>query len=145
MIPSTKTSSLIFLMSYLFCSRVASFHEAAADQIVQIPADMFKSPGETAKISCSHSIPDYDRVLWYKQSKLHEMKLLGYMLGDNGYPEKELNVNIDGSANRDKNSTLTVTELSPDSSAVYYCAARYHSAAYHCCSAQKPPHRCSCV
>uniref|UniRef100_A0A3B3XIC4 Ig-like domain-containing protein n=1 Tax=Poecilia mexicana TaxID=48701 RepID=A0A3B3XIC4_9TELE len=92
-----------------------------SDKIVQIPADMFRNPGETAKISCSHSIPDYDRIFWYKQSEHHEMKLLGYMLGDDGYPEKELNVKIDGSANRDKNSTLTVAELSQDSSAIYYC------------------------
>ncbi|PWA29579.1 hypothetical protein CCH79_00007867 [Gambusia affinis] len=130
-------SSFLQASRLILCPLTGS---SPSDQIVQIPADMFKNPGETAKISCTHSIPDYDRVLWYKQSKLHEMTLLGYMLGDDGYPEKEINVNIDGSANKDKNSTLTVAELSPDSSAVYYCAARYHSAEYHCCSVQKPPH-----
>uniref|UniRef100_A0A3B5KYN5 Ig-like domain-containing protein n=1 Tax=Xiphophorus couchianus TaxID=32473 RepID=A0A3B5KYN5_9TELE len=94
-------------------------------------------PLNSLSISCSHSIPDYDRVLWYKQSKLHEMKLLGYMLGDNGYPEKD--------GDRGETCTLTIKELSEKSSAVYYCAASYHSAEYHCCSVQKPPHRCSCV
>lgn len=39
-----------------------------SDQVYQT-ADMFSKPEGTAKINCSHSIENYNRILWYKQYK----------------------------------------------------------------------------
>lgn len=52
---------------------------------------------------------------------------------------------MDGSADKDKISTLTIKGLNQSSSAVYYCAARYHSATYHCSLVQKPQQLLSSV
>uniref|UniRef100_A0A3B4ZPN1 Ig-like domain-containing protein n=1 Tax=Stegastes partitus TaxID=144197 RepID=A0A3B4ZPN1_9TELE len=99
------------------------------DQIYQIPANIYKNPGQSAKIHCSHSIESYDHILWYKQSKNNQMQLLGHMYGNSGLPETGLNVKIDGSAKKDQNSTLSIEGLSLSSSAVYFCALRLR----HCC------------
>uniref|UniRef100_A0A3B5QHH1 Immunoglobulin V-set domain-containing protein n=1 Tax=Xiphophorus maculatus TaxID=8083 RepID=A0A3B5QHH1_XIPMA len=76
-----------------------------------------------------------------------QLQLLGYRYKDNTNPEPgtDVKLEMDGSGDRGETCTLTIKELSEKSSAVYYCAASYHSAEYHCCSVQKPPHRCSCV
>uniref|UniRef100_A0A3Q0RTV3 Ig-like domain-containing protein n=1 Tax=Amphilophus citrinellus TaxID=61819 RepID=A0A3Q0RTV3_AMPCI len=103
-----------------------------ADIIAVTPADIY-TKGEDAKINCSHSITNYDRILWYKQSK-NQLQLLGYM-----YIESGVNVAMDGSAEQNKMCTLTIRELNLNSSGVYFCAASNHSAAYHCTSIQKPP------
>uniref|UniRef100_A0A3Q2PAJ2 Ig-like domain-containing protein n=1 Tax=Fundulus heteroclitus TaxID=8078 RepID=A0A3Q2PAJ2_FUNHE len=100
------------------------------DQVYQTPAAMFLNPGGAALINCSHSIQGYDVILWYKHSDSKQMQLLGYNDVINGYPEPGLKVKINGSANKDKICTLTVEDLSASSSAVYFCAARYHSASY---------------
>ncbi|XP_037550754.1 M1-specific T cell receptor beta chain [Nematolebias whitei] len=90
-----------------FC--VAQRHGSSlSEQVVQTPAETLKRSGETAKISCSHSIQSYDQILWYKQSDQHPMQLLGYMFGDAAFPERGLNVKMEGSANKDKSCTLTV-------------------------------------
>uniref|UniRef100_A0A671XM26 Ig-like domain-containing protein n=1 Tax=Sparus aurata TaxID=8175 RepID=A0A671XM26_SPAAU len=102
------------------------------DQVHQTPADMFKQPGEEAKITCIHTISTFDRILWYKQTNI-QLQLLGYMVGDSEFPEKtgeEETVKIEGNANKDKNCTLTIEGLKLNSSAVYFCAARLHSATY---------------
>uniref|UniRef100_A0A671XFE1 Ig-like domain-containing protein n=1 Tax=Sparus aurata TaxID=8175 RepID=A0A671XFE1_SPAAU len=94
---------------------------------------MFYKPQETAKITCSHSIQSYDQIFWYKASKNRQLQLLGYMYGESAFPEKtgvEETVKIEGNANKDKNCTLTIEGLKLNSSAVYFCAARLHSATY---------------
>uniref|UniRef100_A0A667Z0U6 Ig-like domain-containing protein n=1 Tax=Myripristis murdjan TaxID=586833 RepID=A0A667Z0U6_9TELE len=110
------------------------------DKVDQTPADMYKKPGETAQLNCSHNIPSYDRILWYRQSENQQIQLLGYMIL-HGSPNLEpgVTVQMGGSANQGETSTLTTEELSLNSSAVYFCAASYHSAAYHCSPVQKPP------
>ena len=46
-------------------------------------------------------------------------------------PEDGAGVKIEGSAKKDENCTLTIEGLTLNSSAVYFCAARLHSATYH--------------
>lgn len=125
-----------FATLYLMNLSCCDFTEGSSlsEKVYQSPAEMFVSPGDSATITCSHSIDDFDRILWYKQSG-KQLHLLGYMNVMHAYPEPGEKVKIDGSATKDKNCTLTVQELS--SSAVYFCAARYHSAADHSASDQK--------
>ncbi|KAM3595578.1 uncharacterized protein V6R79_025618 [Siganus canaliculatus] len=83
-----------------------------SDQVHQTPPDMFTQQGQKVQIQCSHRIQSYDRILWYKQTD-GQMKLLGYMLGDNAFPETGQDVKIEGNANKDQNCTLT-TEANMD-------------------------------
>ena len=101
-----------------------------SDQVHQTPADMFSQRGEETKINCFHTIPNYDRILWYKQTNA-ELQFLGYMFVNDGYPEDGAGVKIEGGAKKDQICTLTIEELTLSSSAVYFCAASLHSATYH--------------
>uniref|UniRef100_A0A668SJV2 Ig-like domain-containing protein n=1 Tax=Oreochromis aureus TaxID=47969 RepID=A0A668SJV2_OREAU len=102
-----------------------------SDRVHQDPANMYKNQGETAEITCSHSIDNYDQILWYKKTKSSQLQLLGYMFGTSKSREPGVTVTIGGNANKDKNCTLTINDLFMNSSVVYFCAARYHSATYH--------------
>uniref|UniRef100_A0A667YT16 Ig-like domain-containing protein n=1 Tax=Myripristis murdjan TaxID=586833 RepID=A0A667YT16_9TELE len=99
------------------------------DQVDQNPTDMYKKPGETAQLNCSHNIQDYYIILWYRQSENQQMQLLGYIYYGKANLEPGVTVQMGGGANQGETSTLTTDELSLNSSAVYFCAASYHSAA----------------
>lgn len=111
-----------------------------SDQVHQTPADMCKNPNETATLRCLHTISTYNRILWYKQSQGGQLQLLGYMWGSLPTLEANVSATLDGSADENKNCTLTIEKLQQDSNAVYFCAASLHSVIYGCFSAQKPHH-----
>ncbi|MEQ2231269.1 hypothetical protein ILYODFUR_037801 [Ilyodon furcidens] len=120
-------------MIVIFClmtSVSATLGSSLSDQVHQTPAEMFHKPGGAALINCSHSIESYNQILWYKHSNNKQMEFLGYMNIMFETLEPGVNVKISGNANKDKICTLTVEDLSVDSSAIYFCAARYHSASY---------------
>lgn len=102
-----------------------------SDKVHQTPADMYNKPGGTAKINCSHSIQNYDSILWYKQLKNKQLQFLGYMYTNMDNPEAGLGVKINGGAEKDQTCTLEIEGLNLNSNAVYFCAARLHSAIYH--------------
>uniref|UniRef100_A0A673YU27 Ig-like domain-containing protein n=1 Tax=Salmo trutta TaxID=8032 RepID=A0A673YU27_SALTR len=97
-----------------------------SSQVYQSPASLYKNPGELAKMECSHSISAYNVILWYKQSNYREFVFLGYMTAKTANPE--VGFGIEGDASAGGTSTLTINQLTPNSSAVYYCAASLHSA-----------------
>ncbi|XP_026196293.1 uncharacterized protein LOC113148717 [Anabas testudineus] len=108
-----------------------------SDQVHQTPTDIINIPGQTATITCSHSIDSYDQILWYKQSN-SQLQFLGYYYVERAYPETGEDVKMDGGANKNQNCTLTIPKL--EHSAVYFCAASLHNATHRCSSVQKPPH-----
>ncbi|KAL7380197.1 hypothetical protein ABVT39_013510 [Epinephelus coioides] len=57
-------------------------------KVYQTPADIYSEPEETAKINCSHSVQNYDQILWYKQTKNSQLQLLGYMYGGSSLSNK---------------------------------------------------------
>ena len=86
--------------------------------------------GPTVTLNCSHSIKDYD-IFWFKQQRNDkQLKLLGSLFTTQGNPEKGIDIVLSGSAYEDQTGTLTIPNLSVDSSAVYFCAASFHNAAY---------------
>uniref|UniRef100_A0A3P9BZA6 Ig-like domain-containing protein n=1 Tax=Maylandia zebra TaxID=106582 RepID=A0A3P9BZA6_9CICH len=98
----------------------------ASEQVDQTPANIY-TKGEDAKIHCSHSIQNYETILWYKQSE-KQLQLLGYMNYDKSYPEAGVNVTMDGGAEKNQNCILTIKDIKASCSGVYFCASRYHSA-----------------
>lgn len=101
-----------------------------SNQVHQTPPDIYiKNRGETTTISCSHSVDSYGRILWYKQADNGKLQFLGYVYANSPNPEPGLGVKMKGRANKGQTCTLTTEKL--NSSAVYFCAARVHSATYH--------------
>uniref|UniRef100_A0A8C5DM68 Ig-like domain-containing protein n=1 Tax=Gouania willdenowi TaxID=441366 RepID=A0A8C5DM68_GOUWI len=88
------------------------------DQITQSPLNVFKKTGENAAIRCSHSILDYNRILWYEQSKQKGMTFLTHMVGDSWIPEEGTPVTLTGSAKSNETCTLKTGKLTLESSAV---------------------------
>nr|AAK63017.1 T-cell receptor beta chain [Oncorhynchus mykiss] len=109
------------LISITMGYRAWAAGSSPSNQVHQGPADLYKNQGELAKMECSHSISTYNVILWYKQSNYRELVFLGYMQLKTGFPE--VGFDIEGDANAGGTSTLTIKQLTPNSSAVYYCAA----------------------
>ena len=66
-----------------------------------------------------------------------QLQFLGYILSTTPNPESP-GFTMGGDANQDKNATLTIQNISLESSAVYFCAASFHNAAYCRFTVQKP-------
>lgn len=114
------------------------YFSTGSSKVHQTPAEIFQNEREEAKVTCSHDIQNYDRILWYKQTDTR-LQFLGQMFYSDAYPEDGAGVKMDGGADRGQNCTLTIGGLTLSNSAVYFCAARLHSATHHCSSVQKPP------
>uniref|UniRef100_A0A9J8BP73 Ig-like domain-containing protein n=1 Tax=Cyprinus carpio carpio TaxID=630221 RepID=A0A9J8BP73_CYPCA len=54
------------------------------------PRNMIVDIKDSPVLQCSHSISDYDRILWYKQTQDGQLVFLGYLLGVNDLLEPEL-------------------------------------------------------
>lgn len=92
----------------------------------QKPHNLIINHGESPEIKCFHKIPNYDRLLWYKQSQSKELTFMGNLIGDSGYPEKAFQnkITISGDSNK-FHSSLTLINSTSENSAVYFCAAYY--------------------
>ncbi|CAI5695664.1 unnamed protein product [Oreochromis niloticus] len=139
---STDNITVVFLSLVMQTNMVITFFcislniilvsgSSLSDQVHQDPADIYRIQGETAEITCSHNIDTYNQILWYKQTKNSQLQLLGHVYSTNPSVEPGVTVTIAGNANKDKTCTLTIKDLFMNSSAVYFCAARHHSATYH--------------
>lgn len=61
---------------------------------------MVKTPSDNeAEIHCSHKDDSYNQILWYRQSN-GDLQLLGYMYAGKATLEKDVNVEINGNANK---------------------------------------------
>ncbi|XP_036928135.1 uncharacterized protein LOC119004910 [Acanthopagrus latus] len=128
----TSANRQLQLLGYMFGDSLS-----LSDQVHQSPADMFKQPGEEAKINCFHTSSTFDQILWYKQTNI-QLQLLGYMYVSPTI-EDGAGVRIEGSAKKGENCTLTIEGLKLSSSAVYFCAARLHSVCLGVEVHQTPP------
>ena len=103
-----------------------------SDQVHQNPPEMVVAieSGPTVTLNCSHSIKDYNRILWYKQQHNNkQLEFLGYIYVT-ANPEKGMDVAMSGSAEQNQTASLTIQNISVEKSAVYFCAARFHNATY---------------
>uniref|UniRef100_A0A3Q2QI92 Ig-like domain-containing protein n=1 Tax=Fundulus heteroclitus TaxID=8078 RepID=A0A3Q2QI92_FUNHE len=117
-------------LCFVFCAG-----SSLSDQVRQTPAYIQANSGDSATISCSHSIQSYDVILWYKRSEDTQLQLLGYRYLGTSFPEPGVDVDMEGG----QTCTLTIERVNQSSTGVYFCAASRHSAVCHCFSVQKPP------
>ncbi|KAL0969471.1 hypothetical protein UPYG_G00227770 [Umbra pygmaea] len=95
-----RTINMIKLLIHVATLPLWVSGSSLSDQVDQSPPALYKNQGESAKINCSHSIPNYNRILWYKQDEHRRLMLLGYMLIKSPYPETGHNITLDGDANK---------------------------------------------
>ncbi len=103
------------------------FHSGlSCKSVLQTPDDLLKNQDQSAVITCTHNIQSYDRILWYKQSQdVLGLKLMGnlYTKSETKEPEFLHKIKLEGDG-RDK-GILTISNLTVNDSAVYFCAASY--------------------
>ena len=95
---------------------------------------------DSITITCSHDDSGKPVMLWYQQKRDRTaMTLIGYTISrmsnpvyEDGFTEEQFKLNRQG----DTEGDLTISKLLQSDSAVYYCAAKEHSAAhsYDCCT-----------
>uniref|UniRef100_A0A674B7P2 Ig-like domain-containing protein n=1 Tax=Salmo trutta TaxID=8032 RepID=A0A674B7P2_SALTR len=101
------------------------------DKVHQTPTAILKRPEDKVQLTCSHTDSSYNMILWYQQSAQNTaLKLIGYVRFTSPTVEDSFKgrFNVSGDAAANKMVTLTINQLTPNSSAVYYCAASLHSA-----------------
>lgn len=90
----------------------------------QTPTKSIKDPDESAVLICTHNIASYYQIMWYKQIQgTTGLKLMGYLNGETDNKEPEFTNKIILKGNGRKNGTLSITNLTVNDSAVYFCAA----------------------
>uniref|UniRef100_A0A672MXF5 Immunoglobulin V-set domain-containing protein n=1 Tax=Sinocyclocheilus grahami TaxID=75366 RepID=A0A672MXF5_SINGR len=94
-----------------------------AKTVLQSPDDLLKNQNELAVIVSTYTI-----ILWYKQTQTnHEFTLLGYIWNKNYFPEDNFSKKIKLDGDGTKNGSLKILQLEASDSAMYYCAASFHS------------------
>ncbi|XP_051942682.1 uncharacterized protein LOC127615150 [Hippocampus zosterae] len=88
------------------------------------PYLMKKVTDNTNELSCSHSITDYDVILWYKQDRGGAMEFLGYINQKFPAVEDHWRGKFRFSGDGSRQSNLNIADLRINDSAVYFCAAR---------------------
>ncbi|KAL0969474.1 hypothetical protein UPYG_G00227800 [Umbra pygmaea] len=64
-----SVNMIIILLSITMGYTAWAAGSSLSDQVHQSPPALYKNQGESAKINCSHSISNYNRILWYKQDE----------------------------------------------------------------------------
>lgn len=110
--------------------------------IHQMPLDVLQQPGSDVQLVGSHEKTDYRLMYWFQRlPSSRELSRIGHIYYGTIDLEESLkthfNMTGDMSGNGPKNGSLLITALkASDHSAVYYCAASYHTdcTSAHLCS-----------
>uniref|UniRef100_A0A3Q4GEU4 Ig-like domain-containing protein n=1 Tax=Neolamprologus brichardi TaxID=32507 RepID=A0A3Q4GEU4_NEOBR len=97
-----------------------------SDRVHQDPADMYKMQGQTAEITCSHSIDSYNVILWYKQTKNNQLQLLGHVYSTKTEASSSThslvgNIKTNIQAAEKTLRTLNVNNMQQNDSGIYFC------------------------
>ncbi|XP_051578033.1 uncharacterized protein LOC127454710 [Myxocyprinus asiaticus] len=94
-----------------------------SDKVLQMPRDMIVNLKDSPKLQCSHSISNYNRILWYKQTQDKQLLLLGYLTGSQPQLEPEFTNKFDLKGDGNSKGTFTIERLQSNDTATYFCAA----------------------
>ncbi|XP_019727876.1 immunoglobulin omega chain-like [Hippocampus comes] len=107
-------------------SVAASIALLSGQHVTQNPTDLIEAVGRTVRFECLHNIASYNQILLYRQRGLG-MQLIGNMYyATSNFEDGQKNVKFEGSSETGKTCKITISELHPNISGVYYCAASYH-------------------
>lgn len=97
------------------------------NKVNQYPADVIENPGKSVKIQCKHNVTNYNQIIWYKQNlQSNELTFMGYLLAQSGKNlEKDFTDKIEMSGDGNSEGSLTIKNLLPNDSTMYFCAAYY--------------------
>ncbi|MGH0171885.1 UNVERIFIED_CONTAM: hypothetical protein FKN15_062059 [Acipenser sinensis] len=95
-------------------------------KIDQSPPSLFESPGRSAELNCSHDDSNYDKMYWYQQTRKEALELIGYQYGKI-YPEEKFKERFKMTVKATEKGFVTISNLTAEDSAVYFCAASIHS------------------
>ncbi|KAI5102592.1 hypothetical protein C0J45_7944 [Silurus meridionalis] len=115
-----------------YCAAIFSTGKANKVQVQQTPS-LLANAASNVTIRCSHDNSGLPRMLWYQQKSITVLSLIGYTAGATSEPNNEEGFNKDRFKQSRKSMTegsLTISDLLQTDSAVYYCAASEHSAAF---------------
>ena len=110
-------------------------------QVFQSPSELLRKPNGEVILNCTHTISDYDTILWYQRSPGDSsLKLIAYMWYKNPNHEKEFVGRFKVSGDGEKTAFLHILNLThPDDTGEYFGAASRHSNKEHDSPVQKPP------
>ncbi|XDV43637.1 hypothetical protein PO909_012081 [Leuciscus waleckii] len=94
--------------------------------VQQSPSNLIKTERDSAELVCTHNITSYNIILWYKQTRGHELTLLGYIWNTNYYPEDHFKGKIRLNGDGTKTGSFKIEALALNDSAMYFCAASLH-------------------
>uniref|UniRef100_A0A3B5PVY1 Ig-like domain-containing protein n=1 Tax=Xiphophorus maculatus TaxID=8083 RepID=A0A3B5PVY1_XIPMA len=105
------------------------FFSVYCQDVIQDPVISWKLKTESAEMKCSHKKDiSHTQMYWYRQRPGETMTLVVYT-PFRGQPDYGENLQSKYSAVKDTVETgaLTVKDLQPDDSGVYFCAVSKHS------------------
>ncbi len=118
------SSNLFISNFYYFCQFLTG--ESLSDQVNQNPPHLITDAEKTVQLNCSHTIKDYNTILWYQQLKGDSaLNLIGYVSYTNPTTEDQYKNLFRVKGNGEESSTLNITvgREHVGNTAVYYCAA----------------------
>ncbi|KAG7328537.1 hypothetical protein KOW79_008481 [Hemibagrus wyckioides] len=97
--------------------------------IQQSPQHLLIKPEESqAKLSCRHGDSNYFNMYWYQQKTVSDsIELIGMLRYQNPTPEEKFKTRFNISGHATGDAYLLISSLTPEDSAVYFCAASKHS------------------
>uniref|UniRef100_A0A8C4ETA0 Ig-like domain-containing protein n=1 Tax=Dicentrarchus labrax TaxID=13489 RepID=A0A8C4ETA0_DICLA len=95
-------------------------------QIHQSPSAVIRNTGDNVQLVCTHGQSDYRVMLWYQQSPGDKaLKLIGY--GYTQFKNDRFKSGFQAVRSKEKQSSLTITNVQTKDEAVYLCAASLHT------------------
>ncbi|XP_046710902.1 uncharacterized protein LOC124389570 [Silurus meridionalis] len=116
---TTTIISCIFLIS-LKAAVISSLN------IQQTPQNLLITPDQLeAKIKCWHGDANYFYMYWYQQKTVTDsIVLIGMIQYEKFTPEDKFKARFNISGHATKDAFLLISNIAPEDSAVYFCAAR---------------------
>ena len=132
-----SSQHFLILCHHLF----TEVHLDEEKQVSQSPPELFMNPDDQFNLSCSHQIPRYDTILWYKRSPGDTaLKLIGYISYTSPLLEPSFQSHFQVSGDGEKTAYLHILKARhPEDSGEYFAAASMHSDKVSDCLVQKPP------